>query len=735
MRRWIGTGRRRPDGQMLVIFAGSLIALMMLSALVVDVGWYWSSGLKMQRAADAAALAGAVYLPDNYNGTAPNAQTTALAAAKRNGFDPTNSTMTTWVDVSNPRQLDVSIGANVDTLFLKAVGMPTLHAVHTSKAEFVLPVPMGSPQNYYGVGNFLNMVTPAPQNNAFVNPSTYVQTTQTTGVRPGANTQVGATGTAWTSPANAQVAETTPAFATATANLIQTVWKTFAPATFGTFQTGAVIDGVVVNVKAKVSTAAAACKLKAEVSWNGGVVGSWGDLPLTTATLTTTNAWYTLGSATTTWSSGANPWTPAAFTTAGAFQVRVTYLKGTSCGTGSLDVITAAVYSHTVTTFAAVETLQTSTGPGGATLAGGSQGFWGADITLGGDRGNGDQFDPSKDNGATNPDWDGKGVDYTVVVGAAGGQVQLYDPLFCETGQNSSGGYLGAGDHWIGGSPNPVTSVYSLYDEQGTPFDTSDDGPAKSTQTFTSTAADYSNAMGGDRKSDGTVAHLGLTDCSSNPAHNAWVLFASGLPKSTYRLNVTTNVSGNGSTNAENMWSAWVSGAGSRVYGEGTMVTYNNLLSGKQTFYLAQIDKVHAGKTMEIKLFDPGDVTGGAWMRILSPDGNVYTPVSFTYAADSNAAAGHQSGTGSCIQTNGGATTGLTPPAACANLTSGGNFYQDSLITVAIPLPVTYGSVGLTPSGEPGAGWWKIEYWVGGGNDTTTWQVDIRGNPVHLLVP
>lgn len=54
---------------------------------------------------------------------------------------------------------------------------------------------------------------------------------------------------------------------------------------------------------------------------------------------------------------------------------------------------------------------------------------------------------------------------------------------------------------------------------------------------------------------------------------------------------------------------------------------------------------------------------------------------------------------------------------------------------ISIPLPSTYGSVGLTPSGETEAGWWKIEYEVAGGNDTTTWEVAIRGNPVRLVIP
>jgi hypothetical protein len=39
---------------------------------------------------------------------------------------------------------------------------------------------------------------------------------------------------------------------------------------------------------------------------------------------------------------------------------------------------------------------------------------------------------------------------------------------------------------------------------------------------------------------------------------------------------------------------------------------------------------------------------------------------------------------------------------------------------------------------EPG--WWKIRYVIGGSSgdtsfDVTTWQVTIRGNPVHLVLP
>ena len=142
------------------------------------------------------------------------------------------------------------------------------------------------------------------------------------------------------------------------------------------------------------------------------------------------------------------------------------------------------------------------------------------------------------------------------------------------------------------------------------------------------------------------------------------------------------------------------------------MVAYTNLTAGRQTFYLAQIDAVHAGKTMQITLHDPGDVSGNAYLRILSPNGNAYNYATFSYSATKG-----RTGTNvNVIQT-----------------ANGSSLYDNQQLTILIPLPTGYGSSGLRPPGETEDGWWKIEYEVNGGNDTTTWQVAIRGSPVHLV--
>ena len=77
-------GRERSRGQVLVIFALSAFVFVGMCAVVVDVAWYWANLLRVQRAADSAALAGAVLLP----GDVPNAVLRAKAEATKNGFTP-----------------------------------------------------------------------------------------------------------------------------------------------------------------------------------------------------------------------------------------------------------------------------------------------------------------------------------------------------------------------------------------------------------------------------------------------------------------------------------------------------------------------------------------------------------------------------------------------------------------------------------------------------------------------
>ena len=93
----------RSRGQILVIFAGAIVALLTLCSLVVDVAWYWSVNLRIQRAADAAALAGVVFLPGN----PAQADLAAKAEAAKNGYTDGQSGVhiVTAPDSANDRRL------------------------------------------------------------------------------------------------------------------------------------------------------------------------------------------------------------------------------------------------------------------------------------------------------------------------------------------------------------------------------------------------------------------------------------------------------------------------------------------------------------------------------------------------------------------------------------------------------------------------------------------------------
>src|SRR5882762_55905 len=113
----IGKFRREQRGQTLVIVALMLVPLLGFTGLVTDVAWYEVNLMRIQRAADAAALAGVVYLPQNV----PGAQTAAQQEAAKNGY--TNGapgvTVTATPEALNNRILSVSVAAPVRSWFAR----------------------------------------------------------------------------------------------------------------------------------------------------------------------------------------------------------------------------------------------------------------------------------------------------------------------------------------------------------------------------------------------------------------------------------------------------------------------------------------------------------------------------------------------------------------------------------------------------------------------------------------
>src|SRR3989442_1481648 len=132
-------------GQTLAIVALMLTALFGFMGLVADIGWYELNMVRIQRAADAAALAGVVYLPGNVTGAVVAAQ---LEAAK-NGFAAgvNGVTVTSVQDPQNGAVLNVTVSTPVRTFFARLFGVASFTAQRNARAEFVLPAsaPTGCP--------------------------------------------------------------------------------------------------------------------------------------------------------------------------------------------------------------------------------------------------------------------------------------------------------------------------------------------------------------------------------------------------------------------------------------------------------------------------------------------------------------------------------------------------------------------------------------------------------------
>ena len=191
-------GAKRPTtersrGQILILFVMAIFVFTGMVALVIDVSWYWVNSLRVQRAADAAALAGVVQLPTNPGG-AGGAYALARAEATKNGYDDA-SLVISVTPVQQPavtgRRLEVTVSAPVDMFFMRIFGINQINSTRVARAEFVLPVPMGSPDNWYGVfgpsrgftsttTNMVDVHTPSTGNSGLKVPTAFTPTVPST---------------------------------------------------------------------------------------------------------------------------------------------------------------------------------------------------------------------------------------------------------------------------------------------------------------------------------------------------------------------------------------------------------------------------------------------------------------------------------------------------------------------------------------------------------------------------
>jgi hypothetical protein len=130
------------DGGYVLIMTGLLLVpLMVMTAFAVDLGGWYAQATKIQRAADAASLAGVPYVGTDVN--------RAIQLAKDTAADNGYSTGVTVTPVGTDR-LQVSIASQGAIFFSRAGGINSEPLNRSATAQFIPGVPMGSPGNYAG---------------------------------------------------------------------------------------------------------------------------------------------------------------------------------------------------------------------------------------------------------------------------------------------------------------------------------------------------------------------------------------------------------------------------------------------------------------------------------------------------------------------------------------------------------------------------------------------------------
>ncbi|MDE3229331.1 MAG: hypothetical protein KGO05_05585, partial [Chloroflexota bacterium] len=176
-RRSTRVRRRATRGQTLLIFALTFTVLIGFIGLAIDTVRIYDQYARMQRAAEAGALAGVIYMPTNYTTnltTAPgdNAVCRALQEVFKNSFGPgctagtsagsnycptpvTSTEIAVCNDPTSVHNLAVTITEPIDVLFLGALNVSPLQLSVTAVATYLPPVQVASdPTGTGGVGSW-----------------------------------------------------------------------------------------------------------------------------------------------------------------------------------------------------------------------------------------------------------------------------------------------------------------------------------------------------------------------------------------------------------------------------------------------------------------------------------------------------------------------------------------------------------------------------------------------------
>lgn len=304
-------------------------------------------------------------------------------------------------------------------------------------------------------------------------------------------------------------------------------------------------------------------------------------------------------------------------------------------------------------------------------------------------------------------DYDPDGYLYAIDLpsNATSMNLEVYDGAFNDSNNPDSG---------LASNQN-ITTYYKIYDRNPTPLDLSN-LTLLTTVTATTNQSAFSNQWKNlytwTNPKAGQYYVRVYTDASqTNNSRGSNGFGLRAYTGSTFSTCTTITGQSNYSANCP------------QVHAVSDLSIFANISSTAPSFYLAQIDAIHAGKTMRINLFDSGE--GASSLQILDPNGN---PAAFNWSTACNPPTPPS---GSCSGTASGSNPSLSVAGTGTQPYTGLNSnskYNDRYITIDIPLPSNYATVYGTKT------WWKVKYNVGSTTtDRTTWSVNIVGDPVHLL--
>ena len=314
------------------------------------------------------------------------------------------------------------------------------------------------------------------------------------------------------------------------------------------------------------------------------------------------------------------------------------------------------------------------------------------------ERGNGDLYatkcidsaSPSSCN-SSNPLYRSDGYWYAIDLpsGSSGLMIDIYDAGFYNRSLT-----VETGDYDYG-SGSTADLRYSFYTPDLTPLIHTDNPPA--------------SCSSGWAGSDG-IWDVDPEDTSPN-TKNQWYSFCDIAATTPGRYILQVETLGTGEAINQYALRAYaMSGADPAVQGINDIGIYANIDAASSTFYLAEIEETHAGKSLEVVIFDPGDANGDNFITIYDPYGSV--PFCSWVVTEEDGGI-QETGSGSCV------------------IDASDKTYNSDLVTLTIDLDPTYT---CNSAGAFGGCWWEINYdYENQAHDRTTWSARIVGNPIHLV--